>query len=617
MRHVFPSRLQILLAHLLVATALACCAGSAAAQPTLKDLLAPAGSGEGAADTETEKGAAQAEPEPPPEDEFNRGVPRTAVDGYLLAAEAGDYERAAEYLDLRKLPKGDRGKMGPELARELKIVLDRQLWIEPSSLSSKPEGRKSHDLRPTQERVGKMKTARGPVYILLERVRRDDGIPVWKFSSDTVARIPALYAEFGYGPLGEMLPEPFFEIRFLKVQLWQWIGLVLLAVASAFASLAVAGLVVRVLGPLTRRARTDVGERLVRFSRGPLRLAVFASLFSAGKAFLGLSVTVLAVINALEKVLLIVTVTWAFFRLLDAVAQVVIDRLLWRGQSSVVLIVPPARRAAKVILVTIALIASLDNFGYNVTTLVAGLGVGGIAVALAAQKSVENLFGGITLYADQPVRVGDFCRFGQNVGTIEDIGLRSTRVRTPNRTVVSVPNAEFANLQIENFGRRDKFWFHPTIGLRCETTPDQLRYLLVELRRMLYAHPKVDSELARARFVGFGAYSLDVEISGYVSAADYNEYLEIAEDLNLRIMEIVAQAGSGFAFPSQTQYASSEGFAPELAREAERRVEEWRQQDSLFLPRFPREKIKELDNTLDYPPKGSAMAKRQADGKRR
>ena len=151
----------------------------------------------------------------------------------------------------------------------------------------------------------------------------------------------------------------------------------------------------------------------------------------------------------------------------------------------------------------------------------AGLGVGGIAVALAAQKTVENFIGGITLYADQPVRVGEFCRFGGTVGTVEDVGLRSTRVRTLDRTIVTIPNSEFSNFQIENFARRDRIWYHPTLNVHYETTPDQIRYILVEARRMLYAHPKVDSASARIRFVGFGRASLDLEVFSYVTVTDY------------------------------------------------------------------------------------------------
>ena len=152
-------------------------------------------------------------------------------------------------------------------------------------------------------------------------------------------------------------------------------------------------------------------------------------------------------------------------------------------------------------------------------------------MALAAQKTVEHLFGGLTLIADQPVKVGDFCRFGDQVGTVERIGLRSTRVRTLDRTVVSVPNGDFAKLRLENFAERDRIWLRVMLGLRYETTPDQLRHVLVDLHELLYAHPRIDPDPARVRFVGFGAYTLDVEIYAYVRTADYNEFLAVREDL--------------------------------------------------------------------------------------
>jgi MscS family membrane protein len=232
--------------------------------------------------------------------------------------------------------------------------------------------------------------------------------------------------------------------------------------------------------------------------------------------------------------------------------------------------------------------------------------VGGLAVALAAQKTLENLFGGATLIADRPVQVGDFCRFGEKLGTVEEIGMRSTRVRTLERTIVTIPNAEFSSLQLENFGKRDMMKFSPRLGLLYATTPDQLRYVLVEIRRMLYAHPRVLDDPARIRFVGFGDSSLDLEIFAYIDATDFSEYLGIAEDLNLRIMDIVAASGTGFAFPSNTTYlAKDEGSDPEKTRRAEAAVRDWVEREELYLPGFPQAKIDDPDETIEYPSKGA------------
>ena len=205
--------------------------------------------------------------------------------------------------------------------------------------------------------------------------------------------------------------------------------------------------------------------------------------------------------------------------------------------------------------------------------------------------------------------MGDFCRVGDIVGTVEEIGMRSARIRTLDDTLVSIPNAEFSKLHLENYSKRRKVWYHPRIRLRYETTPDQLRYILVEVRKMLYAHPKVLPDPARIRFTEFGTYSLDLDFFAYVDTADYGEFLEIAEDLHLRTMDIITRAGSGLAVPVwRTQTESGAGLDQARAREAEERVKQWREQHRLYLPSFPPDAIAELAGTLDYPAKGSPGA---------
>jgi MscS family membrane protein len=306
------------------------------------------------------------------------------------------------------------------------------------------------------------------------------------------------------------------------------------------------------------------------------------------------------------KTLLIVAIVWIIIRFFDIVADRLDHRFRRRGREAATVLLRPLCNAAKILVIVIAVMVWLDNVGFRVTTLLAGLGVGGLALALAAQRPIENMIGAITLYMSRPVRVGDFCRFGDTIGTVEEIGLRATRVRTLDRTVVNVPNAEFVRLQLENFAAREKIWYHPRIRLRYETTPDQIRFMLVEVRKLLYAHPKVLSDPARIRFTEFGTHSLDLDIFAYVDVRDYGEFLEVAEDLNLRIMDIIAKSGSSLAVPSQTTYLErGKGLNEELARKAEAQVKKWRKKDELYLPSFPKEKIEELRDSLDYPPTGS------------
>jgi MscS family membrane protein len=227
-------------------------------------------------------------------------------------------------------------------------------------------------------------------------------------------------------------------------------------------------------------------------------------------------------------------------------------------------------------------------------------------VALAVRPTLENIVAGFVLFADAPVRVGEFCRFGDKMGTVEAIGLRSVRLRGIDRTVIAVPNAEFCQMQLVNFTRRDAILMQTRLGLRYETTPDQLRLVLARLRELLIRHPKVSPDPARVRFVEYDASSLDVEIFAYVNTSDFSEFLAIQEDLNLRMKDIVEGCGAAFAFPSQTLYVErSRGPDVQLARAAEEEVERLREENCLPFPDYEEQVRREMSDTLDYPPKGS------------
>lgn len=382
---------------------------------------------------------------------------------------------------------------------------------------------------------------------------------------------------------------------------WQWVialGLLVIGYALGF-------VITWPVALLLRRKGTEISRQFAAILAGPIRLLVMVLFARTWFEAIHPSVTAGAVAEG--KTLPIIVVTWLAVRVVELLRVQTAARLRAKGSMQADVLLRPAAAAVKIIVVMIALAIWLENLGFNVTTLVAGLGVGGLAVALAAQKSVENLIGAITLYASAPVRVGDFCRFGEKLGSVEEIGLRSTRIRTLDRTVIHVPNAAFADLQLENFADREKVWYHPQLRLRCDTTPDQVRYILVEVRKMLYAHPKVDPDPARVRFTGIGTDALLLDVFAYVPTKDYNEYLEVAEDLNLRIVDIVAECSTGLAVPTQAVFVEeSRRTNDEAAQAAAQRVREWRENAELYLPSFPQEKIDALRGSIEYPPKGSA-----------
>jgi MscS family membrane protein len=292
---------------------------------------------------------------------------------------------------------------------------------------------------------------------------------------------------------------------------------------------------------LASRGRPDGG--LAEHAAGPLRMLVGLAVFTSGLQFLALAVQPYRILVRTQSALAIVAITWLFLRAFDVLSDRFERQLGEHRHLRAMTVVPLLRRTLKVFVAVIAFIAALQNFGFNVTGLIAGLGVGGLAVALAAQKTVENVFGSVSIVVDEPVRVGDVCRFGETVGTIEDIGLRSTRVRTMDRTLVTVPNAQFSTMPLENLSRRDRIPVRASINVPPGTNGERMRELLQRLREMAAAQPKVDATSARARFVAMTPQTLEVELFAYVITTRWDEFVEVREQIFLGALDVVGGSG--------------------------------------------------------------------------
>jgi MscS family membrane protein len=371
---------------------------------------------------------------------------------------------------------------------------------------------------------------------------------------------------------------------------------------------------IRVARPIVTRSATRVDNKLLAILPRPVRWTLMLTIIWALLPAIDITKRASAWLHPGLVAFAFVTLMFYAAAAAEAMAQAARERFQREGQGSGAGVVDVTMRMVRILLVVIAATGLLHIFGFNVTTIIAGLGIGGIAIALAAQKTIENLFGGLTLMADKPVRIGDYCRFGTQEGWVEDIGLRSTRVRTPFRTVISVPNSVFSSVELENLAARDRMRFFTTINLRYETTPDQMRHVLAGLRALFLSHPRVGRELLRIRFAKLGAASLDIEINAYIMTPDVDEFLAIREDLLLRVMEVVSAAGTGFAFPSQTIYmARDPGLDAAQVRRAEEATRALRAQGALPFPDFTPKEKEAFADTLDYPPEGSSTARdRQA-----
>ena len=313
-----------------------------------------------------------------------------------------------------------------------------------------------------------------------------------------------------------------------------------------------------------------------------------------------------AIIDTATTVVIYASALWLFWLVVLAIFErIILSRDLPEDRFDTHLL-RIGSRTLGVIGSVIIVGAGAQELGLPLYSVVAGLGVGGLAVALAIRPTLENLIGGIMLYLDQPIRIGDRCTFGDKTATVETIGVRSTKLRALDRSLVTVPNAELADMELINWAKCDRMLITSTIGLRYETETDQLRYVIAKLREMLHAHPKINRDTVRVRFSGYGASSLDISIRVHALTREWDEFYAIREDIFLRMKGIVEESGSGFAFPSQTLYmARDDGLDSERCESAINKVKSWRETGKLPFPRLATERIDQLEGTLDYPPRGS------------
>jgi MscS family membrane protein len=477
-------------------------------------------------------------------DPLGRNTPRESVFQFLEACHARDYSKALRYLDLRRMPQPERAQNGPELARELEDLLD-DTSFDITALSGDPEGDQSDDLSDTVDRLATFEVDNQTVELRLERVELKPGYHVWLVSADSIGLIPKAHQLVAETPFEKRLPQQLVMFEILDTPVWRWIALVTIAP------------VLWIIAGFLARALTAVMRPVVNAPafRGPLRILLAAAGFRAALLMARPSTLPRLFLERALELPFVLAAAWAAAVAVDLIAARWHTRLDPREQAVTYSVLPLGRQVLKLSLFLIAILSVLSVWGYNTSTILAGIGVGGLAVALAAQKTIENLFGGLSVIGDRPVLVGDVCRFGDRTGTVTDIGLRSTRIRTPDRTIISVPNSQFSSMALENISRRDKIWFHPTLNLRRDTTSEQLLRVLSSFREILTVHPKVEAGGIPVRFIGVGPYSLDIEVVAYVTTSDYDEFLALQQELLLKLLQAVEQAGTALAVPLQESFA--------------------------------------------------------------
>jgi len=476
-------------------------------------------------------------------DPLNRTNPRSAVTAFLEACQDRNYVRAADYLDLGQIPERLRGEEGPRLAKQLESILNSASQFSVLRLSQSPDGDVATNGSATLDHVTTITRNTKSLTIDLERISSNPGTQIWLFSAATVAMIPELVPATTQSSIEERLPPFLKAITVLETPLWKWILLGGLAFVLIFLLRLFGRLLVSLAGRLVPDLTTSRRWAWIHAVIEPGLVFLSAIAFGLGEQFIDPSA--LSRLYLARGLLLVVVwaFSWSLINLID-LSLLRIDSLLDPRQRVVShSLLYLGRRTVKVAVVVIAMIIVLDNWGYNMTTMIAGLGVGGIAVALAAQSTIANVFGGVSVIGDRPVLLGDFGNFGGIIGTVEDIGMRSTRVRTLNRTLMSIPNSSFAGMNLENYTSRDKILFNPTLQIKRGTPQEKMRLLMKTLEDTLRNNKRLETGPSPVRLNSLTAAFFSLEIFSYALTPDINEFYRIEADLFLEIDEALAACG--------------------------------------------------------------------------
>lgn len=527
---------------------------------------------------------------------FDLSTPRSAAKLFRALANDGEYKTAARILDLSDIPKDQQKKKGVRLARRLALLLHRVVPGSLDGLSNKINGKDEPGVPSNEDIVALAKTDDGEeVQLRVMRIKRTDAAPVWVFSAQTVASIDTLYTKIGYGWAGDFLPTVFFRIKFGGVQLWQAIGLLVVALLAWIVALLVTALTRRWLLWIVRRSKNEWDDALVDAAKGPMGMVYFALFYLIGSGLLVLGQGPRLIIFRLLKVICILAVGWFLVRVLDVTAELLMTFFRSRDDDVGLSMVPIARRILRPLLVALVVVLGLQNIGLNVTGLLAGLGIGGLALAMASKNTVENMLGGITIAFDRPFKVGDTITVSGVRGTVEEVGLRSTRIRTLDRTLVTIPNGGVADSNVENWSSRDRLRHVFAIGLTYETTLDQVRLVIDELKRYLYQRDDVSEGFA-VRLGEFADSSMNVDVAFYIETTDWGAFTAAREEILLEVANIVARVGADFAFPTMVQFNREAGLPDDgKAKAASDLVRERTEAGTLCIPEIPEPVAKELE----------------------
>jgi len=484
--------------------------------------------------------------QPQAEDPLGRSTPRGTITGFTEAVHRNDLAAAVRYLQLNdsQRPNADT------LARKLSQLIDRYYGEPIHSIDASRTGALDDGLPEDRERIGPLSVDSKRIDVELVRVSDSLAGPVWLLSSETLREVPALHRLIKSTWFERVMPPAFVRPSLFGVSLAQWIMLA--------ATIAVPIIVLRLLfGALMRIARRTVGptrrgaiDSMYASLRWPAIVVLTLAIHLSYMPFMRLPLAFRISYARLGFVVLIVALAWLLRRALTVASDRARYLMAGGAHSGARSLIMLGERLVKALVVVVAALAILTVLGVDTKTALAGLGIGGVALALGAQKSVENLLGGVFLLSDRALAVGDTCSIANRVGVDEDITLRSIRLRTAEQTLLSIPAGTLSGSSVENFATRAKILLQTRLHLRAATSVAHVRSTLDQVQALLETHPELEHETSRIRLIDFGADAVELELSAYVLTADNTRFLEVRQDLLLQIAEIVEASGTLLPHPA-------------------------------------------------------------------
>lgn len=476
------------------------------------------------------------------EDEPAFDSPRASMSRFFAATNDGRFADAARYLELAK---ADTDK-GPELARMLDVVLARKLLVDPNELSPLATGRRDDGLPAGVDEIGRITGKDGkviPIRIVRREAKGADEEARWIFSAQTVGQAPILYDALGERWAREHFPPFFFYELPRSFLLWHAAAVALVLLVSYLVAYPLAWVLVAIVGRLAKHWKLAWDDHARRHMIGPARTAWVVPLTWFGTRFVGLYQPAEATLVRALKALVMVALFWFLLRLVASFGGSVLESDWGRRRPSLRGFSAFSLRVSRFVVWFFGAVAVANELGYPVGSIITGLGIGGIAIALAAQKTVENLFGSLSILVDQPFRVGDTIRVDGIEGAVETVGLRSTRIRTSDRSLVVIPNGKLADMRIESLSARDRTRFATKLRILPKATHEQIEAFVGAVSEALARHPKVRREDVVVRLAGMADGVLEVEVAGSVETTKFAEFADARQELLLLCLAAARKSG--------------------------------------------------------------------------